>query len=175
MTTAEPHVRHETKTREHYKLVGDGKPLPPRLSVTWCSRVELAPTWFFESTDHVLLALQQGTGISPCRDCLREIQGVLRAELGPPTLPSAVVTESGRPLLSRQLVERAVMCAVDAALGEVARQVGDLQPTLAEARSMGLGAASALLPGVPLDPADVEAAGAFEHLAECELDDKEHP
>lgn len=77
------HVRHEIKTREHYKLIGDGKELPDHLGVAWCGPVIYSHEWKFMSTDHVLLALAGGTSITPCRGCLREIQAVLRAELEP--------------------------------------------------------------------------------------------
>jgi hypothetical protein len=40
---------------------------------------------------------------------------------------------------------RAVQVAVDAALGEVARQIGEVQPALREARSTGIAAGEALL------------------------------
>jgi hypothetical protein len=45
----------------------------------------------------------------------------------------------------RDLAVRAVRIAVDAALGEVARQIGEALPTLREARSIGISAGVAIL------------------------------
>jgi 5'(3')-deoxyribonucleotidase len=45
----------------------------------------------------------------------------------------------------RDLARRAVQVAVDAALGEVSRQVGEMRPTLKEARSTGIAAGETLL------------------------------
>jgi hypothetical protein len=45
----------------------------------------------------------------------------------------------------RDIATRAVQVAVDVALGEVARQIGAVEPTLREARSMGIAAGAVLL------------------------------
>lgn len=47
--------------------------------------------------------------------------------------------------MKHKLATRAVQVAVDAALGEVARQIGEVLPTLREARSTGIAAGEALL------------------------------
>lgn len=47
---------------------------------------------------------------------------------------------------ARELTERAVAAAIDGALGEVARQIGEVQPTLREAVSAGKLAAKPFLP-----------------------------
>ena len=48
-------------------------------------------------------------------------------------------------MTKRQLAERAVESAVDAALGEVQRQAGYMPQIFKEARSIGLGAAQPFL------------------------------
>ena len=78
------HVFDEPTTREARGTVGDEKECKAgalgAISVAWCGREFQG--WCFVDASHVLLALRKGSGIAPCRACLRAMRKVLDEELG---------------------------------------------------------------------------------------------
>lgn len=74
------HTIHEPKTREAFGLVGSGKDLPQDIGVPWCSDEKIVG-FMFQGPSHTLYALQQGSGIDPCRRCLWAMRKVINAEL----------------------------------------------------------------------------------------------
>lgn len=57
----------------------DGKPL--KRPVYWCGRKRPYPQFEFTDAQHMLNAVRQGTGIRPCRACLRAMKRVIDHEL----------------------------------------------------------------------------------------------
>lgn len=75
---------------------------------------------------------------------------------------------------ARDLAARAVEVAVDAALGEVARQAGRHEPALREARGVGLGAASIFLDALAGErAARIVASTALREAYEADLVERE--
>lgn len=74
------HIRHELRTREKYKLVGNGVELDDRndtrnLCVAFCGAIATGD-WFFHSVDHAVLA--GGAPSGTCLDCVDEIVEALK-------------------------------------------------------------------------------------------------
>jgi len=52
-----------------------------RNPTTWCGRKVYANDWLFQDAAHVLLALDQSTCVTPCKQCLKAMRKVINAEL----------------------------------------------------------------------------------------------
>lgn len=79
------HIRCEPKTREFYKLVGNGQdlnndPATRDRCVAWCG-TNASGQWFFLGADHAFNHLSNGGIVAVCRKCLRTLQSIINNEL----------------------------------------------------------------------------------------------
>lgn len=48
-----------------------------RKTLSWCGANLTSMDWTFQSIDHAVLSIQNGTLIFPCRKCVKKIQEIL--------------------------------------------------------------------------------------------------
>lgn len=48
----------------------------------WCGAVISPTEWAFEDAQHALLSIEDGSGISVCIECLKDMRSVINEEIG---------------------------------------------------------------------------------------------
>ena len=74
-------VKHVAYTRLD-RTKADGEVVKVK---AWCGRPlsRGVPLWCFQDVNHVVLSLEAGDAITPCRACLKKIKAIIDKELGP--------------------------------------------------------------------------------------------
>ena len=160
-----PCIREERASREALNKVGDERPLPDGIGVSWCGR--RLGGWSFQSADHALLSMKYNIARTPCDACLRAIRRTLGADPVTASVGGQRVIAASRAMLKEcdRLESEFGNLAPQFTPGDVRKvlepafyRLDELEETATNCRHVMLGAAPVMLSVFALvaDEADID-------------------